>query len=109
MPVVRAGHEPCRKSALVYRKPLCRGPREWRRISAATRLPASESVRAEPADVDVRLLPLNQIGDDAAGAAGHGPAHMALAGVEPKVLVARAADDRRAVRRHRSQAGPVAR
>ena len=53
--------------------------------------------------------PGDQVGDDARRAARHGPAHVAVAGIVIEVAIAAAADDRRTVRRHRPQAGPVAR
>ena len=51
--------------------------------------------------------PAMQIGDEASGSAGHGPANVAVADVEQKVAVARGAQDRHRTRGHRAQAGPV--
>ena len=48
----------------------------------------------------------DQIGRDPRRAAGHGPAHVAVAGVVVRVAKA-AAEHRRALGRHRPQAGPV--
>ncbi len=56
--------------------------------------------------LDRRLLAGDQIGEQLAGAARHRPAERAVARVQEQVRHRRAADDRRAVRRHRAQARP---
>ena len=48
----------------------------------------------------------DEVGDERAGAAGHGPPQGAVAGVEEELGEGRGADDRGGVRRHRAQAGP---
>ncbi len=58
---------------------------------------------------DRRRAAGDQIADKLPGAAGHGPAKRAVAGVEPQIFIRCAADHRRAVRRHRPQARPESR
>ena len=57
--------------------------------------------------VDLGLAAGDQVGDETAGAAGHGPSDMTVAAIEIEVVVARAAEDRDGGRRHGAQAGPI--
>ena len=50
----------------------------------------------------------DQVGGDAGRAAGPGPAHVAVAGVDPEIGQRTAAEDRQVVGRHRPQARPIA-
>ena len=71
--------------------------------------PLLVAVHRETVGADLGPLAGHDVGDQLARAAGHGPAQGAVAGVEEQVRVARGADDRGAVGRHRAQAGPEAR
>src|SRR5690606_12860612 len=76
-------------------------------ISHAEAASAAIPRKGEIAGLDLGLATGDEIGDDAAGPGGHGPAERAMAGVEEEVRVpARAAEHGRAVRRHRPQAAP---
>src|SRR5208337_3704663 len=50
--------------------------------------------------------PGNDVGQQSRGAASHGPAEGSVTGVEEQIIIARRADDWRAVRRHGAQAAP---
>src|SRR5215472_4034324 len=50
---------------------------------------------------------VHEIGDDARGAARHGPAHVTMAAVEEEIAMTRQPEDRRPVRRHGSETGAV--
>src|SRR5262249_33468862 len=64
---------------------------------------------AEGTIIECRLAPGHLVAEDLAHAAGHGPAHMPGAGIQPEIPHRAGADDRRSVGRHRPQTGPVAR
>jgi choline-glycine betaine transporter len=70
---------------------------------------AARSARGQAVERHLRRAAGDQVGHDSGRAARHRPPHVAVAGIVIEVAVAAAADDRRAIRRHRPQAGPVAR
>src|SRR5690606_19377905 len=51
--------------------------------------PAPIALEAEVGGLDIRHLPGNEIGHDAARAGGHGPAQRAVTGIEVEIAVAR--------------------
>src|SRR5689334_3728898 len=55
---------------------------------------------------DLRLFLRHQVSQQTAGATGHGPAKRAVTGVQEQVLERGGANDRRAIRSGRTQAGP---
>src|SRR5499427_7925091 len=68
---------------------------------------ARTATRGQAFEVQLGHVPVHEIGHDARSAAGHGPAHVAVAAVEEEVAVAAETEDGRAIRRHRTEAGAV--
>ena len=64
------------------------------------------TIDAEPGGVDVRAPARHQVGNEAAGTGRHRPAQRAVAGAHEQAIHRGRTDDRRAVGRHRPQAGP---
>ena len=69
-------------------------------------LPLRVTEHRQIVGADLRAPADHQVGEQAPRATGHGPAERAVTGVQEQVLARRGADDRRAVRRRRTQAGP---
>ena len=65
------------------------------------------STQRQTGEIDLRGAGGDQVGDDAGGAAGHGPAHMAMAAVVEQIAVPAAAEEGGALRCHGPQAGPI--
>jgi choline-glycine betaine transporter len=88
----------------------CPGARALERAAQGSR-PApggAGSARGQAFERQLGRAAGDQVGHDPRRAARHRPAHVAVAGIVIEVAVAAAADDRRAIGRHRPQAGPVA-
>src|SRR6185503_12648921 len=85
--------------------------RDLRRYRQAGAQPAAEEPEAGLArrEFDVGPAPADEVGEDACGPAGEGPAERAVAGVEVQVWILRAADAGDIARRRRPQACPIGR
>src|SRR5499427_503026 len=68
---------------------------------------ARTATRGQAFEVQLGHVPVHEIGHDARSAAGHGPAHVAVAAVEEEVAVAAETEDGRAIWRHRAEARTV--
>src|SRR5215470_16547060 len=68
---------------------------------------ALTATRGQAFEVQLGHVPVHEIGHDARSAAGHGPAHVAVAAVEEEVAVAAETEDGRAIRGHGAEAGAV--
>src|SRR5690242_5513032 len=81
------------------------GPSPGMTILVASR-PAGKHRALRPRRLDAGVAAGDEVGGDAAGAAGERPAEMAVAGIDPQAVEAGAADDRRAGGGDRPQARP---
>src|SRR5262249_19539227 len=92
----------------VVQKGLPRGEVAAAQIySALVSPPGGSAPQGQTFHVQLGHAPGHEIGDDAGGAAGHGPAHVAVAAIEEEVAVAAEAEDGRAVWRHGAEAGAI--
>src|SRR5690242_14370900 len=88
-----AGAECQTETPLIFRQEFT-----WRRNSPGER---------QTLERDRGLAAGDQVGGDPRPAVAHGPAHMALTGVEPQIALLALAQDRRSLRRHRPKSRPV--
>src|SRR5690606_14576498 len=85
----------------LMRRSVCR-----RCIAMGGILAVAVTGNTQPFGADLRLLLRQQICQQTPRPAGHGPAQGAMPGIQEQVAVAGGPDDRRTVRRGRTQAGP---
>src|SRR5205823_13257848 len=93
------------KGIMTARDAKCAVESTWRKVARAHR--AGLPPWRQALQFQLRHPAAHEVGDDAGGAAGHGPAHVPVAAIEEEIAMAAEPKDGWPIGRHRPQARAV--